>query len=63
MNKRILIADDDSGIVEAVKLMLEDEGYSVDTVSSSAEIKNMGQELLTFRLSQTKGPPTLRRAA
>ncbi|HXR66994.1 MAG TPA: response regulator [Ktedonobacteraceae bacterium] len=45
MSKQILIADDDSGITEAVKLMLEDEGYSVDTVSSSAEIKNMSQEL------------------
>ena len=45
MNKRILIADDDSGIVEAVKLMLEDEGYIVDTASSGTDVKNLGQEL------------------
>ena len=45
MNKRVLLADDDVGIVEAVKLMLEDEGYSVETVLSSAEIKKLGADL------------------
>ena len=45
MNKRIMIADDDVGIVEAVKLMLEDEGYNVETVLSGAEVKRLGQDL------------------
>ena len=30
MSRRILLADDDAGITEAVKMMLEDEGYDVD---------------------------------
>lgn len=45
MNKKILIADDDSAIVEAVKMMLEDEGYLVETICSGAEVKNLGQDL------------------
>ena len=31
MSKKILVADDDPAIVESVKVLLEDEGYSVDT--------------------------------
>ncbi len=45
MDKRIMIADDNAGIVEAVKLMLEDEGYAVDTTFSGTEVKNLHGEL------------------
>ena len=45
MGKRILIADDNAGIVEAVKMMLEDEGYTVDTALSSTEVKHLCENL------------------
>lgn len=45
MNKKILVADDNVGIVEAVKMMLEDEGYTVDTMFSGAEVKNLRGDL------------------
>ena len=45
MNKRVVIADDDAGITEAVKLMLEDEGYSVDVIYSGAEVKHLDHDL------------------
>src|SRR5579883_3007186 len=45
MDKRIMIADDNVGIVEAVKLMLEDEGYTVDTAFSGTDVKNLHGEL------------------
>src|SRR5579883_2082842 len=45
MDKRIMIADDSAGIVEAVKMMLEDEGYAVDTALTGAEVKNLHGEL------------------
>lgn len=40
-----MIADDNAGIVEAVKMMLEDEGYAVDTTLSGADVKNLHGEL------------------
>lgn len=40
-----MIADDNAGIVEAVKMMLEDEGYTVDTALSGADVKNLHGEL------------------
>jgi DNA-binding response OmpR family regulator len=45
MSKKILIADDNAGIVDAVKMMLEDEGYTVDTTLSGADVKNLHGEL------------------
>ena len=45
MSKKILLADDDAGITEAVKMMLEDEGYDVDTTFSGADLKNLHQDL------------------
>ncbi len=45
MDKRILIADDDAGITEAVKLLLEDEGYQVEVSLSGTEIKQLDQPL------------------
>jgi len=34
MGKSILVVDDDPGILEALKVMLEDQGYSVETASN-----------------------------
>jgi DNA-binding response OmpR family regulator len=38
--KRILIADDDEGIVDALQLFLEDEGYEVEIVTDGAHIQD-----------------------
>ncbi|MCR4263673.1 MAG: response regulator [Candidatus Roizmanbacteria bacterium] len=35
MSKRILIIDDDPGILEAISIILEEEGYIVDTEEKS----------------------------
>src|SRR3989344_6086030 len=35
MSKRILIIDDDPGILEAISIILEEEGYMVDTEEKS----------------------------
>ena len=39
MGKRILVVDDDPGILEALKVMLEDEGYTVETASNGQFIE------------------------
>jgi DNA-binding response OmpR family regulator len=38
--KKILIADDDEGIVEALQIFLEDEGYEVETILDGARIRD-----------------------
>lgn len=43
-NKRILIADDDPAILDATKLMLELEGYTVDTTVDGETIYKMEQQ-------------------
>lgn len=45
MIKRILIADDNADILDSVKMMLEDEGYAVDTTISGTEVKNLSNNL------------------
>jgi DNA-binding response OmpR family regulator len=45
MSKRILIADDNAGILDSVKMMLEDEGYTVDTMLSGTEVQNLSNDL------------------
>ncbi len=44
MKKKILIADDDPAICDAVKMMLELEGYEVDTTVNGATIYKMESE-------------------
>lgn len=44
MAKRILIADDDHAILDAMQMMLELEGYEVDTVSDGKVIEKMEQK-------------------
>jgi CheY-like chemotaxis protein len=41
MNKKILVADDNPAILDALKIMLEDEGYEVETTEDGAAAKNM----------------------
>lgn len=38
--KKILIADDDIGILDALSLFLEEEGYEVETTSDGKDILN-----------------------
>src|SRR5579883_815709 len=41
----ILIADDDPAILDATKLILEYEGYSVTTVSDGNTVRKINEEL------------------
>jgi DNA-binding response OmpR family regulator len=41
MKARIMIADDDPGILDAVCIMLEDAGYEVDMMSDGESVKAM----------------------
>ena len=42
--KKIMIADDDSGIVDAVEMMLEFEGYQVASTSNGSTVLDMDKE-------------------
>src|SRR5688572_18596767 len=44
MSKKILIADDDPAIVDSLKMMLELEGYEVNTTTDGATIYKMEVE-------------------
>ncbi|MDB5176973.1 MAG: response regulator receiver protein [Candidatus Saccharibacteria bacterium] len=39
--KKILVADDNPAILDALKIMLEDEGYEVETTEDGAVAQNM----------------------
>ena len=43
--KKIMIAEDDTGILEAMQVMLEDAGYAITTTVNGDTIKNMREEL------------------
>ena len=67
MTNLILIVDDERGIRETLRGVLEDEGFEVETVASgeaclkSAEINNFGCILLDVWLPQIDGLETLKR--
>lgn len=44
-DRNILLADDDASILEPIKMMLEDEGYHVDTTLSGADLLHLGTNL------------------
>ncbi len=44
MNKNILVADDDPAIVDALQMMLELEGYTVDTTVNGETIYKMEKD-------------------
>lgn len=39
MNKNILVVDDDLAILEVIKIILEDKGYNVITISNGSEVE------------------------
>jgi Response regulator containing CheY-like receiver, AAA-type ATPase, and DNA-binding domains len=39
--KKILVADDDAGIVDAMQILLEDEGYEVITTMDGANVEKL----------------------
>jgi DNA-binding response OmpR family regulator len=43
--KKILVADDDPSIVDAIQLILEDEGYLVETATKGEYVKNLQDDL------------------
>lgn len=45
MKKRILIADDNPAILDALKIMLEEEGYEVETTEDGAVALDMKEPL------------------
>ena len=42
--KKILVADDDAGIVDAMQILLEDEGYEVITTMDGEKIYEMYEQ-------------------
>jgi len=44
MSKKILVADDDPGIVDAMKILLEDEGYEVLVTLDAENIDKLYEE-------------------
>ncbi|HLL60894.1 MAG TPA: response regulator [Candidatus Nitrosocosmicus sp.] len=60
MNKKVLVIDDDEGILEATQLMLEVSGYDVETSVNGDVLKKMKMNkpdliLLDYFLSGTDG--------
>ncbi|QHS56191.1 response regulator transcription factor [Mucilaginibacter sp. 14171R-50] len=45
MQKKIMIADDDPGIVDAVEMLLQFEGYAVTTTFDGSTVLDMQDEL------------------
>lgn len=43
--KKVMIADDDAGIVDSMSIMLEFEGYEVSTTLDGAKLLQMNNEL------------------
>jgi DNA-binding response OmpR family regulator len=43
--KKILVADDDSGILEAITLILEDEGYDITPISDGNRITDLCEQV------------------
>lgn len=44
MNKKILVADDDAGIVDAMQILLEDEGYDVIATMNGENIVKLCEQ-------------------
>ena len=45
MKKQILVADDNPAILDALKIMLEEEGYKVETTVDGATVKGLKEPL------------------
>lgn len=46
MTKKILVVDDDEGIIDAISLILESEGYTIQTILKAEETLNRA---ITFK--------------
>lgn len=44
MSKKILVADDDPAIVDSIQMILEDEGYEVDTTVNGEAVYKMEKD-------------------
>jgi CheY-like chemotaxis protein len=44
MSTRILVADDDPAIVDSIKMLLEYEGYEVETATSGKAVKELKKD-------------------
>ncbi len=60
MNKKILVADDDPAILDALSIMLEESGYEVETTVDGAVAQDMKEDLpdlllLDIRMSGMDG--------
>ncbi len=45
MSKKIMVADDDPAIVEALEMLLTDEGYQVETTNNGRTVHDINSEL------------------
>ncbi len=45
MNQKILVVDDDEGILEVVQIVLEDEGYQVQIIQNGECFQNLNGDL------------------
>ena len=50
MNKKILVVDDDEGILNAISLILEESGYEVDTITRGEQTYKRTFYFLEFHL-------------
>jgi DNA-binding response OmpR family regulator len=46
MPKKILVVDDDQGIIEVIKIILEDSGYEVVTTSDGTAVQQIVRRIL-----------------
>ena len=49
MNKKVLVADDDPSILHSIKMLLEDEGYTVETTGgdkTAQEVKDFMPDVI-----------------
>lgn len=45
LRRRIMIADDDPGTLDALTIMLKDGGYEVETTTNGSTVRDMKEEL------------------
>jgi DNA-binding NtrC family response regulator len=48
LKKKILVADDNPAILDALEIMLEDEGYEVETTVDGVTARDMKNPCQTF---------------
>ena len=56
MKKKVLIADDNEGILDALKIMMENAGYSVEAVSDGKQVLKKKETLPDIFLLDARLP-------